>query len=158
DHKKLLEFAENATIPVINGLTDKTHPCQTLTDVMTFEEKCGNIAGKRIAWVGSGTNVAASWIHASAKLGFEFNMACPPGEGPKPELMAWAKANGARVILGEEPIAAVNGASCVLTDTWISITEEDHIGHNAAQLRHNTLAAYRVTEGLMRHAEPNAIF
>jgi ornithine carbamoyltransferase len=158
DHQKLIEFAENATIPVINGLTDKTHPCQTLTDVMTFEEKLGPIKGQRVAWVGSGTNVAASWIHAAGKLGFELNMACPPGEGPKPEVMAWAKANGARLKLVEEPVDAVKGAACVLTDTWISITEEDHIGHNAAQLRHNRLAAYRVTEGLMREAAPGAIF
>lgn len=158
DHKKLLEFAEHATIPVINGLTDKTHPCQTLTDVMTFEEKLGPIEGRRIAWVGSGTNVAASWIHAAGQLKFEFAMACPPGEGPKPEVLAWARENGAKVSVSEDASGAVKGASCILTDTWISITEEDHIGHNAAQLRHNTLAAYRVTEQLMAKADQNAIF
>ncbi|HRK70155.1 MAG TPA: ornithine carbamoyltransferase [Micropepsaceae bacterium] len=158
DHRKLEELARFATVPVINGLTDRTHPCQVMADIMTFEEKLGSIKGRRIAWVGSGTNVAASWIHAAKAFGFSMRMACPEGEGPSPALMQWARENDVDLIVGSDPNAAVDGADCILTDTWVSITEEDHMGAFQKDLRHNRLAPYRVTEKLMARAAKDAIF
>lgn len=158
DHRKLLELAANASVPVINGLTDKTHPCQVMADILTFEELKGPIAGKRIAWVGSCTNVAVSWIHAAARFGFEFRMASPPGEGPSAEVLAWARNEGADLKVLDDPRQAVEGASCVLTDTWVSITEEDRLEWDAVQRRHNRLAPYRVTAALMDAAGEKAVF
>ncbi len=158
DHHKLLDLASHATVPVVNGLTDKSHPCQVMADVMTFEEHKGPIAGQAVAWLGSGTNVAASWIHAAARFGFEFRLACPPGEGPRPEVVEWARGQGARIVLVDDPRQAVAGAACILTDTWVSITEEDSMKWEAVQRRHNRLAPYRVTETIMAAAAPGAVF
>lgn len=157
-HAKLMELAGAASIPVINGLTDRAHPCQTVSDIMTFEEHLGPIQGKTIGWSGSHSNVAASWIHAAARLGFTFRMATPEGFDPPSELVAWAKRNGAKLEHTRDPLEAVAGADCVITDVWVSITEEDSIGHGAAELRHNRLAPYRVDERVMAAAAPHAIF
>ena len=149
---KLFELVEYASVPVINGLTDETHPCQVLADVMTFEEKCGPIAGKTVAWVGDGNNVAASWIQAAARFEFSLRIAGPKRLWPNPHIVAWSKANGGDVKLGEDAAAAVEGAHCVVTDTWVSM------GVKNADERRRMLRPYRVDDALMAHADPQAVF
>jgi ornithine carbamoyltransferase len=149
---KLDELASYATVPVINGLTDASHPCQIMADVMTLQEKKGPIANKTVAWSGDGNNVAASWVHAAVRFGFELRLACPEELSPPPRLLDWAQREGGRVSLTTEPRDAVAGADCVVTDTWISM------GNDASANRHNLLAPYRVDEHLMTHAKPDAIF
>jgi ornithine carbamoyltransferase len=150
--EKLLELAEHATVPVINGLTDRSHPCQIMADVLTFEEHRGPIAGKVVAWSGDGNNVAASWIHAAVKFGFELRLACPDGMKPPPDLIAWAINQGGKVSVSGDPQAAVANADCVVTDTWVSMNQED------GETRHNLLAPYRVDRRLMANAKSDAIF
>jgi len=151
-HDKLHELAANATVPVINGLTDATHPCQLMADLMTFEEKRGPIKGQTIAWCGDGNNVAASWIHASAQFEFELRLACPKELAPDPGALAWAHAQGAKVQLVHDARAAIQGAHCVVTDTWVSMGDTD------ASNRHNLLAPYQVNAKLMALAHKDAIF
>jgi ornithine carbamoyltransferase len=150
--QKLAELAEHATVPVINGLTDSTHPCQIMADVMTLQEKKGPVAETVVAWCGDGNNVAASWIHAAARFGFELRLACPAELAPEPGLVDWARREGGRVTLTADPVAAVRGSDCVVTDTWVSM------GVEASVNRHNLLAPYRVDERLMAEAKPDAIF
>ena len=149
---KLDELAHHATVPVINGLTDASHPCQLMADVMTLQEKKGPLAGKVVAWSGDGNNVAASWIHAAVRFGFTLRIACPEELSPPRRLFDWAQHEGGRVRLTTEPLEAVAGADCVVTDTWISMGNEGNVN------RHNMLAPYRVDERLMMHAKPDAIF
>jgi len=150
--RKLDDLARYATVPVINGLTDTSHPCQIMADVMTLQEKKGPVAGKVVAWSGDGNNVAASWVHAAVRFGFTFRLACPEELSPPQRLIDWARREGGRVELTADPVEAVAGADCVVTDTWISM------GVEASVNRHNMLAQYRVDEQLMAHAKPNAIF
>jgi ornithine carbamoyltransferase len=152
ESKKLDELAEHATVPVINGLTDASHPCQIMADVMTLQEKKGPLAGSIVAWSGDGNNVAASWVHAAVRFGFTLRVACPVELSPPQRLFEWAQREGGRVRLTAEPLEAVAGADCVVTDTWISM------GAEASVNRHNMLASYRVDERLMAHAKPDAIF
>jgi ornithine carbamoyltransferase len=151
--EKLLELAEHATVPVINGLTDRSHPCQIMADVLTFEEHRGPIAGKVVAWSGDGNNVAASWIHAAVKFGFELRLACPDGLKPPPDLIAWAINQGGKVSVSGDPQAAVANADCVVTDTWVSMGDEQ-----AKANRHNLLKRYQVNAKLMSAAKPDALF
>ncbi|MGE5504180.1 MAG: ornithine carbamoyltransferase [Actinomycetota bacterium] len=148
---KLVELAEHATVPVINGLTDDSHPCQVMADVMTFEEHRGSIAGKVVAWSGDGNNVAASFIQAAAQFGFEMRLACPEQLMPSPAVVDWARARGAKVVLGTDPKAAVAGADLVVTDTWVSMGCQDRD-------RTRLLEPYQVNEGLMALADPKALF
>jgi ornithine carbamoyltransferase len=150
--EKLLELAEHASVPVINGLTDRTHPCQLMADVMTFEEHLGPIAGRRVAWSGDGNNMAASWIHAAVQFDFELRLACPRELMPPADMLRWADQHGGRVSVTSEVDAAVKGADCVVTDTWVSM------GDSEAAVRHNLLAPFRVDERLMELAGPDAIF
>ncbi|MGH8295422.1 MAG: ornithine carbamoyltransferase [Steroidobacteraceae bacterium] len=150
--QKLDELAAYAGVPVINGLTDASHPCQLMADVMTLQERKGPLASQVVAWSGDGNNVAASWIHAAVRFGFTLRLACPPELVPPPRLLAWAAREGGRVSVTAEPGAAVAGADCVVTDTWISMGAEANIN------RHNLLAPYRVDEGLMAQAKPDAVF
>ncbi|MXY42075.1 MAG: ornithine carbamoyltransferase [Rhodospirillaceae bacterium] len=150
--EKLLELAANADVPVINGLTDRTHPCQIMADVMTFEEHRGPIAGRAIAWSGDGNNMATSWIHAAVQFGFELRLATPAELPPPSDVMAWAAARGARVHATADPVTAVSGADCVVTDVWISM------GDTGAADHHNLLAPYRVNSAMMAHAGDDAIF
>ena len=150
--RKLAELAQYATVPVINGLTDTSHPCQIMADVMTLQEKKGPVAGKIVAWTGDGNNVAASWVHAAVRFGFTLRLACPEPLQPEPALLDWARREGGRVSLTAEPAEAVSGADCVVTDTWVSM------GAEASVNRHNLLAPYRVDERLMAAAKPDAIF
>jgi len=149
---KLHEMAAHATVPVINGLTDRTHPCQLMADVMTFEERRGPIEGKRIAWSGDGNNMATSWIHAAVRFGFELRLATPDRLAPPPEVLAWARAEGGRIAVTAEVDAAVAGADAVVTDIWVSM------GDTEVADRHNLLAPFRVNERVMALARPDAIF
>ena len=157
-HQSLIELAASATVPVINGLTDKTHPCQLMADVMTFEEHQGPIKGKVVTWSGAGNNVCASWIHAAVKFGFELRVACPPEADPDSRLTAWAKENGGKVHIVRDPYEAVTGTSAVVTDTWVQMSESDQLGEGGMRSRHNVLARYRVDERLMAAAGKKAIF
>ena len=152
DHAKLLELARHADVPVINGLSDRSHPCQLIADVLTFEEHRGPIAGKVVAWTGDGNNMAASWIHAAVKFDFELRLACPEALAPDPEVVAWATGRGGRVRVTTDPEKAAAGADCIVTDTWVSMNHAD------AGPRHNMLAPYRVDSRLMKLAAPDAIF
>jgi len=152
ESRKLEELVQHATVPVINGLTDASHPCQLMADVMTLQEQKGPLAGKIVAWSGDANNVAASWVHAAVRFGFALRLACPEQLGPPARLISWAQQEGGRVSLTAEPAEAVAGADCVVTDTWISM------GVEASVNRHNLLAPYRVDEQLMAHAKPDAIF
>tara|TARA_R100000005_G_scaffold96715_1_gene86588 strand:- start:9472 stop:10398 length:927 start_codon:yes stop_codon:yes gene_type:complete len=151
DHAKLLELAENATVPVINGLTNDSHPCQLMADVMTFEEHRGPIRDKVVTWCGDGNNMVTSWIHAAGQFGFEFRVACPEELAPDPAALAWARETGARVHVMRDAVEAVEGANCVVADTWVSM------GDDAAN-RHNILTPYQVDSKLMARASRDAIF
>jgi ornithine carbamoyltransferase len=151
---KLHDFAAAATVPVINGLTELSHPCQIMADILTFEEHRGPITGQPIAWVGDGNNVATSFIEAAARFSFPLRLACPEGYLPKPEVLAWAKAEGAAINVTQDPIAAVTGAACVVTDTWLSMADSED--ESAARMA--ALSPYQVTPELMSHAQPNALF
>lgn len=151
-HAKLLELAEAGHIPIINGLTDYNHPCQILADILTFEEHRGPIAGKTLAWVGDGNNVANSFLSAAPKFGFALRIATPESLKPDQELLAWAKAEGAEVTWGVDPAEAVRGADAVITDTWVSMGDED------AEARMALLEPYRVDAALMAQAEGDALF
>ena len=151
-HEKLEELAENACVPVINGLTEFSHPCQIMADILTFEEHCGPIKGKTIAWIGDGNNVAQSWIHASALFGFALRLACPTKLNPLPEVVKWARERGASITLTSSPQEAVKNADCVTTDTWVSMGDPDPEAQIAM------LAPYQVNEALMALALPQAIF
>lgn len=151
-HTTLTGLAEHATIPVINGLSDVSHPCQIIADLMTFEESRGPITGATVAWAGDGNNVAASWIHAAARLDFTLKLACPPQLNPAKAVMDWARAEGAKVILTDNAAEAVRGADCVVTDTWVSMGDTD------AGRRKQLLGPYAVDDALMMHAKKDAIF
>ncbi|MEM9683935.1 MAG: ornithine carbamoyltransferase, partial [Pseudomonadota bacterium] len=125
DPNKLEELAEHATVPVINGLTDRTHPCQLMADVMTFEEHRGPIRGRTVAWVGDGNNVAASWIQAATQFDFELRLGCPPELQPAPEIMSWAENHGGKISLTTDAAEAVGGADCVVADTWVSMGDKE---------------------------------
>ena len=150
--QNLTEMAENATIPVINGLTDVSHPCQIMADVMTFEEHRGPIAGKSVAWCGDGNNMASSWIHAATLLNFELRLACPEQLSPDPEVVEWALKNGARIQVTNAPEVAVADADCVSTDVWVSMGDE------GVSDRHKLLRPYQVDERLMALAKSDSIF
>jgi ornithine carbamoyltransferase len=151
-HDALLELAANATVPVINGLTRRSHPCQIMADVMTFEEHRGPIEGRTVAWTGDDNNVLASWAHAAERLKFNLNVATPPQLAPNKAMKDWIKAAQAPVVLGNDPEAAVRGADCVVTDTWVSM------GDKEGEHRHNVLRPYQVNAHLMSLAKPDALF
>ena len=151
--EKLLEMAAAASVPVINGLTDRTHPCQLMADVMTFEEHRGPIAGRTIAWCGDGNNMATSWLQAAVQFQFELRLACPEALTPPAAVVAWAKDQGARITVTPDVAQAVTGADCVVTDVWVSMGEEP-----VGKLHHNLLTGYRVDERVMAMARPDAIF
>jgi ornithine carbamoyltransferase len=152
-HDTLSEFAEHATVPVINGLTDRTHPCQIIADIMTFEEARGPIRGRKVAWTGDGNNVAASWIQAAARFDFRLALACPPQLNPERSVLEWARQHGGDVHVTEEPQEAVADADCVVTDTWVSMGQQ-----NEASRRKQLLGPYAVDEALLRQANKEAIF
>jgi ornithine carbamoyltransferase len=153
-HAKLMELADAATVPVINALTDDSHPCQVMADVMTIEERRGSIAGKRIAWTGDGNNMAQTLIEAAGRFGFALRLATPEALDVEPRYLDWARAEGADVRVSRDPREAVRGADAVITDTWLSM---GHQGE-ARERRHNLLKPYQVDAALMAEARPDALF
>ena len=151
EHATVVELAESATVPVINGLTRHSHPCQIMADVLTFEEHKGPIAGKTFAWLGDANNVFNSWVHAAALFGFDLRVAAPPELAPKAEIVGWARDHGASLAVTDAAAAAA-GADCLVTDTWVSM------GDSEAERRQNLLQPYQVNERLMAQAKPDAIF
>ncbi|MEM7075837.1 MAG: ornithine carbamoyltransferase [Pseudomonadota bacterium] len=154
DENVLCEMAEYADVPVINGLTDRTHPCQIMADVMTYEEHRGPIAGKKVVWSGDGNNVCSSFLHAAAKFGFDFTFTGPAQLDPEEEFVGLARKAGSTVTIDRDAAHAVTGADLVVTDTWISM----HDSQSSKERRHNLLRGYQVNEDLMRHARPDALF
>jgi len=148
----LTELAANASVPVINGLTDDSHPCQVMADVMTFEEKRGPIRGQKLAWVGDGNNMATSLIHAAVMFGFRLDLACPAELQPDKKVLTWAAERQGQIFVTHDPVQAVKDAAAVITDTWVSMGNKD------AEKRHKILAPYQVNAALMAHAAKDAIF
>ena len=151
-HKTLLEMATHSNIPVINGLTDLSHPCQTLADIMTFEENLGPIKGRIIAWIGDGNNMANSWIHAASIFNFTLRLACPKGRQPNKNIIKWAKSLNANVVITEDPIIAVKNSDAIVTDTWVSMGDE------SISNPEKIFKKYQVNEELFKYASKNAIF
>jgi ornithine carbamoyltransferase len=152
EHEAMEELARNATVPVINGLTKRSHPCQVMADILTFEEHRGPIRGRKIAWSGDYNNVLSSWIDAAQRFAFTLDIACPGPLQPRRERLEDAVAAGAKVTLGEDPFAAIAGAAAVISDCWVSMGDEDE------GRRHNLLAPYQVNARLMSRAAPDAVF
>jgi ornithine carbamoyltransferase len=152
DHTMVAELAEHATVPVINGLTKLSHPCQVMADVFTFEEKKGSIRGKTVAWSGDANNVLASWVHAAARFDFGLKVATPKEHGPRPALRDWARQSGAAVSFLRDPEEAATNADCIVTDTWVSMGDRD------GRKRHNVFKPYQVNGALMKLAKRDAIF
>jgi len=152
DHNMLIELAEHAAVPVVNGLTKQSHPCQVLADVMTFEEKKGPIRGRTVAWTGDVNNVCASWVHAAARFDFALRIASPEALPPRPALRKWAEGARAKVIFTTDPEEAVKGADCIVTDTWVSM------GDKEANKRRALLKPYQVNRALMARAARDAVF
>ena len=151
-HETLLQMAKYSNIPVINGLTDLSHPCQTLADIMTFEEKLGSIENKTIAWIGDGNNMANSWIHAANVFNFKIRLACPNGRMPDASIIKWAKDNDTDIKITEDPILTSKNADAILTDTWISMGDED------IKEPEKIFNSFQVNEELFKLASENAIF
>jgi ornithine carbamoyltransferase len=152
DHDMVMELARHATVPVINGLTRRSHPCQILADVMTFEEHRGPIRGRKVAWTGDSNNVLASWMHAAHQFDFELAVATPAELAPDKPLLDWIRSSGAAIRIGEDAERAVADADCVVTDTWVSM------GDRGGERRHNLLKPYQVNARLMEKAKPEALF
>ncbi|WP_424973402.1 ornithine carbamoyltransferase [Dinoroseobacter sp. S124A] len=150
----LLEMADHATVPVINGLTNRTHPCQIMADIMTYEEHRGPIAGKKVVWCGDGNNVCASFLHAAGQFGFDLTFTGPSTLDPEDEFVAGARAKGVQVAIERDPDVAVQGADLVVADTWISM----HDSQTTKERRHNQLRPYQVDRALMDKAKPDALF
>jgi ornithine carbamoyltransferase len=151
-HATLTELAAHSSIPVINGLTCVSHPCQVMADIMTFEELKGSINGRTIAWIGDANNVATSWVHAAARFGFRLRIASPKEFAPAPELLAWAKQQGAEIEVGDDPREAARDADCLVTDVWVSMSDGDE------KKRHAVLRPFQVDGALMGVAAKDAIF
>ena len=154
EEEALLELADHATVPVINGLTNRTHPCQIMADVMTYEEHRGPIVGKKVVWCGDGNNVFASFAHAAGQFGFDLTFSGPETLDPEREFLELARSKGSRVEIVRDPASAVSGADLVVTDTWVSM----HDSQTTKERRHNQLRPYQVNEELMAHAKDDALF
>ena len=152
-HKKVLDFSKYLNIPIINGLTDLNHPCQIMSDIMTFEELKGPIKNKKIAWLGDGNNVAYSLIEASVKFDFQLSLACPKTCEPNKKILQWAKKNNSKILITKDAIAAAKDADCVMTDKWISMG--DKINNKKKQ---KILKPYQVNKKIMKVAKSDSIF
>jgi ornithine carbamoyltransferase len=152
DESTLLELAEHATVPVINGLTDRTHPCQIMADVLTFEEHHGPIKGKKVVWTGDGNNVCASFLHAAGQFGFDLTFTGPESLDPEQEFVDFARSKGSTITIERDAAKAVEGADLVVADTWISMHDDK------ASAKHNLLQPYQVNKALMAEAKDDALF
>lgn len=152
DENKLRELADGANIPVINGLTNQSHPCQVMADLMTAEERLGSLEGKKVVWLGDGdNNVLASWLHAAPAFGYSLRVLCPVEFTVPKNILLWAQKNGVDIDISADP-SAVDGGDIVLTDCWVSMHNSDYAE------RHQRLSPYQVNAGTMRKAASNAIF
>ena len=154
DESVLAEMAEHATVPIINGLTNRSHPCQIMADVMTYEEHRGPIRGRKVVWSGDGNNVCASFLHAAGQFGFDLTFTGPELLDPEPAFIEVARLNGSDVVVERDPYIAASGADLVVTDTWISM----HESQSSRERRHNMLRPYQVNRALMAKAKPDALF
>ncbi|NQY59314.1 ornithine carbamoyltransferase [Cognatishimia sp.] len=154
EEQTLLELAEYADVPVINGLTDRTHPCQIMADILTYEEHRGSIKGKKVVWSGDGNNVFASFAHAAGQFGFDLTFTGPEQLDPEEEFLELARSKGSKVVIERDPQKAVEGADLVVTDTWVSM----HDAQSARERRHNLLRPYQVDDALMSHAKSDSLF
>ena len=154
EESTLLEMAEYASVPVINGLTNRTHPCQIMADILTYEEHHGSIKGKKVTWLGDGNNVAASLIQAAGQFGFDITVSAPDTLQPEAGFVEAARGKGVEVSLETNPQKAVEGSDLVVTDTWVSM----HDSQTTKERRHNQLRPYQVDNALMAHANPDALF
>ena len=152
-HNHLLEFSKHLDIPIINGLTNLSHPCQIMSDIMTFEELRGSISNKKIAWLGDGNNIVYSLIEACVKFNFQLSIACPKKLSPDQKIIKWAKSKKAKIIITNDPTEAVNSADCVMTDKWISMGDEVN-----KKKKKKLLKNYQVNSKIMKLAKPDAIF
>lgn len=151
-HDRMLELAEYASVPVINALTDDTHPCQIMADILTYEEHRGSIAGKTFAWMGDGNNVLHSLIEAAALFDFALKIATPEGSEPQQRYIDWARAKGGDIELTHDAAKAAKDADCIVTDTWVSMGQEFRARENIVFM------PYQVNEELMALAKPDALF
>ncbi len=154
DETVLMEMSEYATVPVINGLTDRTHPCQIMADILTYEEHRGSIKGKKVVWAGDGNNVCASFLHAAGQFGFDLTFTGPSQLDPEDEFVALARKMGSTISIERDPVKAVTGADLVVADTWVSM----HDSQSSKERRHNMLRGYQVNDALMAHAKSDALF
>jgi ornithine carbamoyltransferase len=152
-HKNVLEFSKYLEIPIINGLTDLNHPCQIISDIMTFEELKGPIKNKKISWLGDGNNITYSLIEAAVKFDFELSIGCPKGYEPNKKILQWAKKNKGKIFITDNPIKAANLADCIMTDKWISMG--DKINKNKKK---KVLKPYQVNKKIMSIAKKDSIF
>jgi ornithine carbamoyltransferase len=153
-HKNLEDLAEHSDIPVINGLSELSHPCQVMSDILTFEEIKGNIKGKTIAWIGDGNNnMSNSFIEAAAKFNFILNISCPDKFKPNKKFLDWAEKNKANINIIKDPTEAVKNADCVMTDKWVSMNDKVD-----KKKKKKLLRGYQVNKKLMKYAKTNAIF
>ena len=150
----LHEMADHATVPVINGLTDASHPCQIMADIVTYEEHRGAIAGRKFVWSGDGNNVCTSWLHAAGQFGFDLTFTGPETLDPNPGAVAFARACGSRVEITRDPLVAAKGADAIVTDTWVSM----HDPESARERRHNQLRPYQVNAEMMAMGKQDALF
>ena len=154
DESVLDEMSEYASVPVINGLTDRSHPCQIMADIQTFEEHRGPIAGKKVVWCGDGNNVCTSFLHAAGQFGFDLTFSGPVQLDPEMESVGWARNEGRTITIERDAIKAVEGADLIVTDTWVSM----HDAQSSRERRHNMLRPYQVNARLMEAAKPDAVF
>ena len=152
-HNDVDEFQKHLDIPIINGLTDLSHPCQIMADILTFEEARGNINGKTIAWLGDGNNVSNSFIEAATKFKFELKIACPKKYQPNKKIVSEAKKNNCKLLITEDPFEAAEGADCVMTDKWISMSDKGD-----KKKKKKILKKFQVNKKLMNSAKTDAIF
>ena len=152
-HKDINEFKKYLDIPIINGLTNLSHPCQIMADILTFEESKGDIEGKIIAWLGDGNNVANSFIEAATKFKFELRIACPKKYQPDKKIVATAKKNNCKLLITEDPYKAAKDADCVMTDKWVSMSDKGD-----KKKKKKILKKYQVNKKIMKTAKSDAIF
>ena len=152
-HERLLEFSKHLDIPIINGLTNLSHPCQIMSDIMTFEELKGSITNKKIAWLGDGNNIVHSLIEAAVQFNFELSIACPKKFGPDKKIIKWAKQNNAKILITTNPLEAANLADCIMTDKWISMGDKGNKNE-----KRKLLKPYQVNKKIMKSAKKDAIF
>ena len=152
-HKNIVEFSKYLDVPIINGLTDLSHPCQIISDIMTFEELKGPIKNKKIAWLGDGNNIVYSLIEAAVQFDFELSIACPSGYEPNKNILQWAKKNKGNIFVTKNPLEASSGADCVMTDKWISMG--DKMNKNKKK---KAFKPYQVNKKIMKTANKDSIF